>query len=230
MQTYPVILKPTTSALSVLPSKNQTKRRHKVGPSELVALCKIDKLVGEEIMSSVPVKIEGHNYEPDMVYVNKDKGICIDIEVDEPYSAGGRPTHYLLPDGTNKDSERNKHFVNAGWYVVRFSEEQMYTQTASCVKEIYKLLLEIGAISKMPQKLADAHDLSHQQRWTENDSCHMKRGKYRTNYLKYDPSNFGLVGYIECTKLIIPIAIRSITSKRLRNEMIEQLKGFFFGR
>jgi hypothetical protein len=46
----------------------------------------------------VPVRIDKHNYEPDMVYLNEEKGVCIDIEVDEPYSASGRPTHYLTTD------------------------------------------------------------------------------------------------------------------------------------
>lgn len=154
----------------------------------------------------MPVRIDKHNYEPDMVYLNEEKGVCIDIEVDEPYSASGRPTHYLTTDWLNKDSERNHRFQGSGWYVVRFSEEQMYCKTASCVKEIYKLLLEIGAIDSLPPKVADAEDIIPRQRWTEQDSWRMKHSKYRMTYLKYDPSHFGLMGYIECTRLIIPIA------------------------
>lgn len=229
MQTYPVILRPTTDAVLELPSTATNNRRHKVGPSELVALCKINKLVGNDILSSVPVRIDKHNYEPDMAYVNEEKGVCIDIEIDEPYSANGRPTHFLTADGLNKDSARNLRFQEAGWYVVRFSEEQMYCKTASCVKEIYKLLLEIGTIDSLSAKVADAEDLLPHPRWTEQDSWRMKRSEYRVKYLKYDPSHFGLQGYLECTKLIIPIAWRSITNKRLRHEMTRQLKSFFFG-
>lgn len=227
--TYPVVLHPTEGASLIMPSdgKEQGKVK-KHGQSELVAFARFFKYGCGEIREDVCVRICGHNYEPDFALVDREHGICIDIEVDEPYAASGHPTHFLLDDGTNKDSVRNKRFQDAGWYVIRFSEEQIFCHTKECLHEVYKLALAADAIDEMPEELRGVADLTPHPRWTKNDAYRMKRSNHRKSYLGYNPVHMGISGYIRCTRLIIPIAWQSIGHERVRKEMCSQLRRFFF--
>lgn len=228
-QTYPVILFPSEGAELIMPSNTQQQsKKKKHGQSELIAFARFFKYGCGEIREDACVRICGHNYEPDFAYVNKEKGVYIDIEVDEPYATSGHPTHFLIEDGTNKDSVRNKRFQDSGWYVIRFSEEQIFCHTKECLRKVYELALTAGAIDEMPNALKDAQDLQPQKRWTKNDSYQMIRRHYRKSYLGYDPIHLGIGGYFRCVWLILPIMWQSIYSKRVRNEMCRQLSGFIF--
>lgn len=237
-QTYPVILSPTADALSLSPVEgsrrgavrpNAAGSKSKThGQSELIAFARFFKYGCREIREDACVKIGGHNYEPDFAFIDEEHGVFIDIEVDEPYSASGHPTHFLLPDGTNKDSARNERFRQAGWYVIRFSEEQIFCHSAECLREIYKLALAAGAIDTLPATLQDVPDLQPHPRWTKNDSYDMKRRHHRKTYLGYDPTHMGLQGYVRCTRLILPVMWQSLFHTRVRREMCRQLFRFFF--
>lgn len=227
-QTYPVILVPSEGSELIMPSDTQQQsKKKKHGQSELIAFARFFKYGCGEIREDACVKICGHSYEPDFAYVNKEKGVYIDIEVDEPYATSGHPTHFLMDDGTNKDAVRNKRFQDAGWYVIRFSEEQVFCHTKECLHEVYKLALGAGAIDKMPEDLRGVSDLSPQLRWTKDDAYRMKRCNYRKAYLGYDPMRMGILGYIRCTLLLLPIAWQSISHERVRKEMCSQLRRFF---
>lgn len=233
-QTYPVILAPAADAALVRPNAGGSKSK-KHGQSELIAFARFFKYGCGEIREDACVKIGGHNYEPDFAFIDEEHGIFIDIEVDEPYSASGHPTHFLQPDGTNKDSARNERFRQAGWYVIRFSEEQIFCHTAECLREVYKLALSAGAIDALPAALTSpqsggqrgASDLQPHPRWTKNDSYDMKRRHHRKSYLGYDPTHMGLQGYLRCTRLILPVMWQSLFHARVRREMCRQLFLFF---
>ena len=229
IHTYPVILRPFSGASVVKPSNskgNSKKKKH--GQSELIAFARFFKYGCGEILEDVCVKIDGHNYEPDFAYINKEKGIFIDIEIDEPYSAAGHPTHFMHEDGVDKDSARNKRFQESGWYVLRFSEEQIICHTRECLKEIYKLALEAGTISELPQTLRDTPDLQQHPRWTKNDAFLLSRKHHRKSYLGYDPVHIDLSGALSCLRLLIPVIRQSITHSRVRSEMVRQLQSFLF--
>lgn len=225
MNTYPVILHTIEGARPILPASNHSKKRHKVGASELVAFSHIFALGFDELREDVCVLIEGHNYEPDLAYVNKEKGICVDIEIDEPYSSG--PTHYAYVEGGNKDEARNKRFQDAGWYVIRFTEEQMFCHTKQCMREVYKLLLDAGAIEELPKKLHNSPDLPPTPRWTEQDSWRMKHANYRKSYLGYNPLKMDFSSNLRCCMLIIPIMWHSLWNSRVRKMMCKQLWNYF---
>lgn len=223
---YPVLLAPISGRQIVEPCFNKRGRHYKKGPSELVVFSKISPL--KEIDCRWSVTIDGHRYEPDWVFVDKERGIYVDIEVDEPYSASGKPTHYINEDGSERDDVRNRAFQKAGWYVARFSERQLYTAPETCLKSIYEMLANAGAIDMIPERYQSIPDLQSESRWSEKDSLKMKRTHYRDTYLKYNPARLGLRGYLECTKLIIPILLKSIFNYKLRREMSVQLMWFFF--
>lgn len=76
---------------------------------------------------------------PDVAYVNKEKNLCIDIEIDEPYSLINKiPIHY-----TGIDNNRNNYFLSNGWFVVRFSEKQVAMQPKECCNYLLFLIDEI---------------------------------------------------------------------------------------
>ena len=220
-QTYPVILHPTPGTEVVQPKKVQGGKNKKKGPSELVSMARVFRCGIKNIGEDVCISLHGHRYEPDLVYRNGN--ICIDIEIDEPYSGSGHPTHYLNADGSNVDAERNQRFLDAGWYVVRFSEQQMFCHTKACMKELFKLLLEAGAVNEIPNKLADAPDLEPIPRWTDADSREMKRKNFRPSYLGFDPVKTTFSGTLRCIWLLLPIAWQSIWNRRVRKEMFAQL-------
>lgn len=228
MQNYPVILKPLCET-PLQPSHKRGKKRHKVGASELVAFSRIFALGFDEMREDVCVRIDGHNYEPDLAYIDKEKGICVDIEIDEPYSTSG-PTHYAYAEGGNKDEARNTRFQDAGWYVIRFTEEQMFCHTKQCMKEVYKLLLDAGAIEELPKKLQNVPDLTPTPRWTEQDSWQMKHANYRKGYLGYNPLKMDFSSNLRCCMLIVPIMWRSLWNSRVRKMMCKQLWHYFVKR
>lgn len=225
---FPVILHPTEGVSPVLPNESNN-RRHRVGASELVAFSHIFGLGLKDLQEGIGVKIGKHNYEPDLAYINKEKGIFIDIEIDEPYSGSG-PTHYLLADGSNKDAARNKHFQDAGWYVVRFTEEQLFCHYKECMREVYKILLQTGAIDELPKVLTSVPDLDPTPRWTDQDSWRMKRNNYRRTYLGFNPLNMDFASIVRCCQLILPIMWHSIWSSKVRKMMCKQLWNYFIKR
>lgn len=71
-------------------------------------------------------------YFPDIVIVDKISYLVFDIEIDEPYTLEDKaPVHY-----GNIDSARNEYFVNNGFLVIRFTEEQVIYYTNECVQII----------------------------------------------------------------------------------------------
>lgn len=229
MENYPVLFTPVPGAMLICPAASSSKNKLH-GQSELIAFARFFKYGCADIREDICVKIDGHNYEPDFAYINKERGVYIDIEVDEPYAASGHPTHFMLDDGTNKDSARNERFRQAGWYIIRFSEEQIFCHTRECLREIYKLAINAGAIDTLPVSLQDTPDLQPQPRWTKSDSFNMKKKLYRMSYLGYNPSKINLQYYLRSIKLILPIMWQSVWSSKVRKMMCNQLWNYFIKR
>ena len=227
--TYPILLHPNTADSSslvkfVIFTNGKNK---KTGASELVAFSHIMRLGLDCILENISVTINGQRYEPDLVYINKEKGIYVDIEIDEPYSGGHHPTHYITSDGTHKDNRRNETFRNAGWHVLRFTEQQMFCQTAECMRFLFELLINLGAMDALPRSLSKATQPKSEPCRTANEAKALSCQNYRKTYLGYNPIKMDLVSHLRCCQLIVPILIQSITNKRIRRMMMKQLKGFF---
>jgi hypothetical protein len=111
-QTYPVILHPMPGTAVVQPTKVRGGKNKKKGASELVSMARVFRCSIKNIGEDVCISLNGHRYEPDLVY--RDGNICVDIEIDEPYSGSGHPTHFLKDDGSNIDSARNQRFLMPG--------------------------------------------------------------------------------------------------------------------
>ena len=69
---------------------------------------------------------------PDFILLHKESNIFIDIEIDEPYSYQDRlPIHY-----DDIDENRNNYFTDNGFFVIRFSEDQIVYNTKMCINVI----------------------------------------------------------------------------------------------
>lgn len=125
-------------------------------------------------------------YEPDIAYIDAQKGIFIDIEVDEPYSGRERrPIHYKTKSGTIDDL-RNRYFTERGWTVIRFSEKQVHEHPMACLKRVYQLLHEMDAEITMSQCLATETDISPEDMWTEEQAKRKEQNKEREKMLGID--------------------------------------------
>ena len=125
-------------------------------------------------------------YEPDIAYIDVQKGIFIDIEIDEPYSGWERkPIHYKTKYGTIDDA-RNNYFTERGWTVIRFSEKQVYEHPKSCLRRVYQLLHEMDVTITMPKCLAIEADISPDDIWTKEQAARMEQNKAREKMLDID--------------------------------------------
>ena len=122
-------------------------------------------------------------YEPDLAYINVDKGIFIDIEVDEPYAGLERfPIHFKTKNGTCDDL-RNQRFTERGWIVLRFSEKQVFNQANSCLKYLYQIIHRIDSSIGMPAALENVPDLDMDLMWTEEEAMKKANNKEREKML-----------------------------------------------
>lgn len=155
------------------------------GVSEPLLFSKL-KSLGElepeiEILKDVSLSIKkrDYGYKPDIAIVWKSKGICIDVEVDEPYDILSRkPIHYL--DGECSDYLRNAYFLENGWYVIRVTEEQVVKK----IDEVYNYISRlVFAISEDERFKVDS-DIIPLKRWTREEAQRMAENNYREGYLE----------------------------------------------
>ncbi len=127
---------------------------------------------GEKVVNSIEFTLpNGNAFVPDAAYINRSTGLCIDIEIDEPYSLPeGKPIHYI-----GIDDYRNNYFAQKGWFVVRFAEEQIAKYPNECIRFI-KAFIDNLIVGKIP---TFDYPIS---RWTMAESYEMANKGYRSSY------------------------------------------------
>jgi len=111
---------------------------------------------------------------PDFLYVSKDRGFCIDIEIDERYDyETKKPIHYI-----GSDDERNSFFLEKNCFIVRFTEEQVIEQPDKCclfIKEIVKIITkpQLYDLNTYIQKIKP---------WTYEEAYLQAKSNIRRNY------------------------------------------------
>ena len=124
-------------------------------------------------------------YEPDIAIIaSSNKNIRIDIEIDEPYNGVTRePTHFI---GCG-DEFRDLNLVNAGWIVMRFTEEQIFCEKEACLNEIYRLLLSLDSNYAFEiLNFNKNQNLENKKFWTELDAKLMAANNFRESYLHHN--------------------------------------------
>ena len=125
-------------------------------------------------------------YEPDITMWNiiDDELICIDVEIDEPYAGDGTPTHCK-----GYDIERNKDFLNRGWVIIRFSENQVVEDPEKCCKTIANVVSSLIDSYTIPKGLSRIKLLDKEPYWDENKSKELAKSKTREKL--HNILNFG---------------------------------------
>lgn len=177
---YPYLVAPEKGTWIKLPIQGRNGRR---------GFCKeklanvINKYHLKGFRDNLSLFADGCPYEPDFAYIDVEKGIFIDIEVDEPYSGWEKtPIHYMIGNRTN-DGKRNERFTERGWIVLRFSEKQVFEQTMSCLKYLYQQICRIDTSMAIPSSLASVPDLKVDSMWTKADAFQMIQNKTREKML-----------------------------------------------
>lgn len=125
-------------------------------------------------------------YVPDFAYIDPALNLHIDIEVDEPYTHDLRqPLHFLH---CPKDQQRNQFFLNSGWVVIRFSEQQVVKSPESCCKTIASTIATLTGDSALMNAFRQVPTLKPDRRWTQSEAQKMAEASVRDRYLYSEAS------------------------------------------
>lgn len=132
--------------------------------------------------TAIPVLGESFCYLPDICLFWPSAGIAVDIEIDEPYDGISRePIHYI----ESNDNIRNEYLASQGWFVIRFTEEQVVQNTKSCISYILHLLNMINMDAGQLKILLndEVFQLPKQSRWRYDEALQFEKDKLREVYL-----------------------------------------------
>ena len=111
-------------------------------------------------------KIIERAFVPDFIFEHPEYNLCIDIEVDEPYTINNKPIHYCYD---LNDEKRNSYFLNNGWIILRFSEEQVTIDPIGCCKELAILINELTGDDKYLFELSNHQRIYKHKKWQKSD-------------------------------------------------------------
>src|SRR5690606_24802144 len=136
---------------------------------------KLKKLFGDKVITNVVV-----NYKyPDIALIDYGMNFCLDIEIDEVYTL--KTKEIIHTKGS--DNERDIQIINSGWYILRFSEEQVIKQPDSCCKFVSQLYAYY-TLNKIPLKIiSHKPDLIFTNQWDYKAAKEMLSNNYRGNLL-----------------------------------------------
>lgn len=150
----------------------------------------LNKWFPEKIRTDLTLGTFSNNKKPyltDFVYCSSPKSdLFIDIEIDQPYElheTGGK-TYFFEKNYLGVNDERDAYFTKNGWYVIRFSEEQVVKYQESCCKYIGTLLFKITFRFKYILDFYGFPNLPEMPMWTKEESNYMAINKLRDVYLK----------------------------------------------
>ncbi|MBQ9820721.1 MAG: DUF559 domain-containing protein [Muribaculaceae bacterium] len=162
-ENYPQLLAPQWGSTITLPERGKNCKR---GLSETYLSNWIKQHHIANFYDGVALRVPGHRYEPDLAYIDMARGIFIDIEVDEPYTFARRlPTHIK-----GHDDPRNRQITDAGWVVLRFSEEQVLTMPERVVRSVLDVVQRIAPDVAMPACVQDAEPARSEPRWNYEEA------------------------------------------------------------
>ncbi|KAA3596799.1 MAG: hypothetical protein DWQ06_14740 [Calditrichaeota bacterium] len=163
-------------ALFKCPKPVHIQEQYKQGVSENKFHQKLKDIFGNKILKNHSIADVPVNYMPDFVYYDKESGLCIDIEIDEPYEGhSNQPIHCI-----GEDTIRNEYFLSKNWLVIRFAEEQVITNPLGCINWI---IYFINYCLDSEIKGYKAEKLEKVNCWTKEEAELMAFKLYRNNYI-----------------------------------------------
>lgn len=120
-----------------------------------------------------------YNYSTDFSLIVEDAGLYLDIEIDECYVGKGKkfvPTHCVDDE---RDQRRDRFFLDRGWIVIRFAEEQVVRHPQACCQEIAQVLSDLTGDRPFLENYRSPVLPSIRQ-WTKADA----RRRFKSNFRK----------------------------------------------
>ena len=184
---YPIILIPTFADTKNLSPciKPHGSGSVTVGASEERFGQVLKYYFGDWVRSQQEMLPKGHDrpYTADFVIVEPTTELYLDIEVDESHCfSTGEPTHFI-----GDDDYRNKCFVDAGWVIIRFAEEQVVSQPQRCCRFIANVVAKLSGNESLSYHFADVPQLTPVKQWSRREAASLKKKKYRQGYLSATP-------------------------------------------
>ncbi|MDD4209953.1 MAG: hypothetical protein PHI52_06415 [Bacteroidales bacterium] len=128
----------------------------------------------DELKINMAVNTYKSSFYPDFLYVSKDNGFIIDIEIDERYDFEKKiPIHYI-----NSDDERNNYFLEQNCFIIRFAEEQIIEQPENCCMFIKEVINVISS----PQTYNLCTVINKIKPWTYEEAYLQAKDNTRRNY------------------------------------------------
>jgi hypothetical protein len=109
---------------------------------------------------------------PDFSYVDKSIGLCIDIEIDEPYTSDNKTPIHCIGD----DDYRNNYFLSKGWFVVRFAEVQIAKYPKQCCDFIASIIEHITTGKDIDNFILPI------KTWNSYEASEMAKNNFRNTY------------------------------------------------
>lgn len=137
--------------------------------------------VFSNIYNNARVPVGNSFYYPDLLIC--EKGLIIDVEIDEPYAGNdGTPIHYVEDKygiWTSADENRNIFFTSHGFEVIRFSEEQIFLHPQECLDIIKEYVLSVlsGCVPKVE------HRNLVLKKWTKDQASKWAYQRFRNTYV-----------------------------------------------
>ena len=176
-QDYPQLLVPQRGTTILMPQSGKNCKR---GPGELWLALWIKAHGVKGFYDNLAMRVDGHRYEPDLAYIDEERGVFIDIENDEPYTMGKCiPTHII-----GKDDLRNGLVRGAGWIVLRFSERQCISTPARVVSTVMHVVRSIAPDVEIPKALQKVPPVEPDPRWDEKQARQYVKTRHRDSYLE----------------------------------------------
>lgn len=127
-------------------------------------------------------KYKNAYYIPDFIF--KNENICIDIEIDEPYTLDSKPIHC---SNDKNEIKRNVYFNSKNWIIIRFSENQIATQPINCCLLIAYIISkysgDVDYLAKIIENNNLEEKLNTEKRWTTSTVSELVKNKYRNETL-----------------------------------------------
>lgn len=157
------------------------------GYAEYEDNCQLPSLLRRYFGNKIHVLYKVCGRIPDFSYIDPEKSLSIDIEIDEPYIPRQYPksskslevTHCI---GQSNYDERTRIFQNNDWYVLFFSERQALRHSKSCCKAVAQLIDEITGSNLVQTKFKGVPDLEPERCWTEEEAREMAERRARLTY------------------------------------------------
>lgn len=129
--------------------------------------------------------LDSKGFVPTYIVSVSDKKLYIDVEIDSPYDMeSGEPTTFVKKDSCEfSKQEHDTFFEKAGWFIVRFAEEQIVKQPISCCKYIAQTIYEIIGDDTVLQKFNTVDNIQPLDMWTYDRCLQLRQERYRENYL-----------------------------------------------